>query len=121
VLDGFKAFVEMHYALSMRDDTEYWRHVTSIKYDSHEVEQLTTNVVSSSNYRGLLGGMPYIAAGMGYLTSYRIGDGLGAILEEDIDAFYTIEREFEMFSESLNSYIDTLPSTYEFLKQNIYS
>jgi tryptophan halogenase len=121
VLDGFKAFVEMHYALSMRDDTEYWRHVTSIKYDSHEVQQLTDNIVSSSNYRGLLGGMPYIAAGMGYLTSYRIGNGLGAILEEDLDAFYTIEREFEMFSESLNSYIDTLPSTYEFLKQNIYS
>lgn len=121
MMDRFKSFIEMHYALSMRDDTEYWRHVTSKKYNGYDIEELSRSIISSSNLNSILGGLAYITAGMGYFPSYRIGYGPGCVLPEDVDAFTNMEREYQMFSESLYSYVESLPSSYEFLKNTIYN
>lgn len=122
VVDGFRAFLETHYQLSQRDDTEYWREVTDYEISHNiDLEQLRLAVVSSSHFRGLKGGMPYIAAGFGYLPSYKVGKMMGEINPEDLQEFENVQREFEMFSESLSSYVETLPTHRQFLLDNIYS
>lgn len=124
VVDGVRSFIEMHYGLSMRQDTDYWKHVTSIEYhNDFDVEQLEINIFRQSNFNGLVGGMPYIAAGMGFLPTYQFGRGLpgtGQLPMEDMTTFETINKEFKMFSDSLEAHVNTLPSQYEFLKQTIY-
>lgn len=121
-IDATKSFIEMHYALSMRDDTEYWRYVTNIDYgDTPDVNQLGDNCIRSSNYNGVLGGLTYLAAGMGYLPTYKFGNGYGELTDEDVETFRNVEREYKMFADSVKSYIETLPSHYQFLKDHIYS
>jgi tryptophan halogenase len=123
IVDGFKSFLEIHYALSQRQDTEYWRYVTNdVDYDGNiDMGQLRLAVTSSSNFRGLKGGLPYIAAGFGYLPNYRFGNMFGEITPDDIPEFENVQREFEMFSDSLTSYIESLPTHRQFLLENIYS
>jgi tryptophan halogenase len=125
IMDGTKSFIEIHYALSMRDDTEYWRYLTEIEYNNdYDVQQLEVNCFRQSNFNGILGGLPYIAAGMGYLPSYKIGNGTfgyGELGEEEVQNMNNINREFMMFSDSLNAHVKTLPSHYQFLKKTIYS
>lgn len=121
-MEGLRCFIEMHYGLSLRDDTDYWKHVTSIDYgETADIEQLEINCTRTSNYNGIKGGLVYIAAGMGYLPTYKFGNGYGEITEEDQESFRNVEREYKMFSDSLKSYIESLPSHYEFLKTTIYS
>ncbi|NDB30185.1 hypothetical protein EB155_10965 [archaeon] len=121
ILHAAKSFLEMHYGLSLRDDTEYWRYVTDIDYgNTADMEQLRDNVTRVSNFNGIRGGLIYIAAGMGYLPSYRFGSGYGYISNDDQEALRNVFREYEMFSHSLREYVKTLPTHYEFLKENIY-
>lgn len=122
MLDTFRSFLEIHYALSMRDDTEYWKYVTSIEYkDNFDLEQIRVNTFMQSNFRGLKGGSPYIAAGMGYFPNYRFGSGLGEVNIGDLESLSNMQREFDSFATSMESYMDSLPSSYQFLKENIYS
>lgn len=122
MVDGTKSFIEMHYGLSLREDTEYWRHVTNLDYGrTADMDQLEVNCIRTSNHNGLLGGLPYIAAGMGYLPTYKFGNGYGEITEDDEETLRNVEREYQMFADSLKSYVETLPSHYEFLKQHIYN
>ena len=121
VLDGVRSFIEMHYALSMRDDTEYWRYVTNLNYgNTGDMDQLELNVVKTANYNGVFGGLIYIAAGMGYLPTYKFGEGRGEISIQEQETMRNINKEFTMFSDSTKAYVKTLPSHYEFLKKNIY-
>lgn len=121
ILYATKSFLEMHYGLSGRDDTEYWKHVTSIEYGSTpDTDQLLDNVMRVSNFNGIRGGLIYIAAGMGYLPSYRFGNGYGYITDDDQEALRNVYREYDMFSYSTREYVKTLPSHYEFLKEKIY-
>ena len=39
--DGFTSFVALHYAMTQRDDSDYWKHVGTIRYP---YEQLTATV-----------------------------------------------------------------------------
>lgn len=124
MIDGTRSFIEIHYALSMRSDTDYWKYVTSIEYDNdYDVSQLATNCLMYSNYKDLKGGLPYITAGMGYLTSYKFGSGIpgtGTISSEEAEAIDGIGREFMTFTDSLRAFCRDLPSHYEFLKERIY-
>ncbi|HAW80361.1 MAG TPA: hypothetical protein DCX27_12020 [Balneola sp.] len=47
--DTFAQFVSLHYALSHRDDTKYWRDVTTRKY-SKEVEELKLSMIKGFSY-----------------------------------------------------------------------
>lgn len=121
-IDSTRSFIEMHYGLSLRDDTEYWRHVTNLDYgDTPDMNQLEVHCIRTSDYNGVLGGLTYVAAGMGYLPTYKFGNGYGEITDEDQETFRNVEREYKMFADSLKSYIQTLPSHYEFLKKHIYN
>lgn len=121
-IDSTRSFIEMHYGLSLRNDTDYWRHVTNLDYgDTPDINQLEVHCIRTSDYNGVFGGLTYVAAGMGYLPTYKFGNGYGEISDEDQETFRNVEREYKMFADSLKSYIQTLPSHYEFLKKHIYN
>tara|TARA_A100001234_G_scaffold115663_1_gene101486 strand:- start:472 stop:1221 length:750 start_codon:yes stop_codon:yes gene_type:complete len=131
-LEAMKEFVEMHYYLSPRTDTEYWRHYSNkspLSYDmmfdkivrSPRLYQEFIHCWNIANAPKELGGIPYIAAGMGYhpLTKtdyeYKMARGefsLGYLNEVK-------DRHFH-YRKNVLKYLKKQPSHYEYLKQRIY-
>jgi len=131
-LEAMKEFVEMHYYLSPRIDTPYWRHYSNGSPLSHE--QMFDKVVRSprlyqefihcwniSNAPKDLGGLPYIAAGLGYhpltTTDYNY-----KVNRRECDVSYLNElknRHFH-YRKSVLKYLEKQPTHYEYLKKYIY-
>lgn len=125
---GLKEFVSLHYAMSSRDDTPYWKHVTEhVTYDDKLAENWIRYNPVARNFMMKLGaekyydepmsGVVFIAAGMGYnpLTPTDIKvrkfptDALAA-------AYDGIKKEIATtaYNVSLN------PTHYEYLSKNIH-
>ena len=132
-LEGFKQFVSMHYALSQREDTPYWKHVTNNVQYAPKIYDLETefrNNASDTMYRlntsnelnqETASGETFILTGM----------GLSPISKSDADLacyrFKGAKQEMEKARnlyinqrDSILKYIETLPTHYEFLKKGIY-
>ena len=65
---NFAEFVAMHYILSHRDDTEYWRHIrdrSMLTANNQTMLTLADNRMNAQNF-GNLGGIATIATGMHY-------------------------------------------------------
>ena len=135
---GFKDFISQHYALSMRNDTPYWKEVSGgITYSrrttnlsnlggfSHDVassSDLSLRLHRTRRFDNNMGGIIYIAAGMGYnpvdpkFVSF-----------EDTRVFETPEIRKIVYDKWIEhrdevlKHIDTLPTHYQFLKDTIYN
>ena len=140
-LVGFRDFVSMHYALSMRKDTPYWRWCTQIN-EYHPLQfndfipqfNVYTNslvaIQSSNTYQEANQGANYIAAGMGINThstpelvreNYANQDARSVnINTNSIDALEHSRKSYHSNQAWLTEYMDTLPSHYQFLKDEIY-
>lgn len=83
----FSKFISQHYYLSHRDDTPYWKHVTSTSFTGHEGEPFNDHIARSDTYANLanlyidewghpidLSGIPYISVGLGMqmMSDYRV-------------------------------------------------
>lgn len=122
-IDGFKNFVAIHYGLSQRNDTEYWRHVTNnVSYNSGLFESFSRWTHHDRSYFGnLQEGTFYIAAGMGY-------NPVDDSKFDFISTLYNMDKYVpeKTMDEWLNhkrlvmKIIDRLPTHYEFLKKHIY-
>jgi tryptophan halogenase len=131
----FRDFVALHYALSQRTDTPYWRWCTELneycpdQMGDHMLlhamfPNLLGNIVGAQIYQDGLTGATFIAAGMGVkaistkeLIFYG-GNRMDPIAKEQEIGF--TKRSYEDYKEFIVDYVKTLPSHYEFLKQNIY-
>jgi tryptophan halogenase len=129
----FADFVSMHYAFSMREDTPYWRWATQI--NEYNPDMMCQFVNKNSSYQNFLAGslrnnewhpsfngVIYIAAGMG-MKSISYKNLLDEILkqnDQNIDILYDTKRKFEQYRDHIVEYIQTLPSHYEYLRDNIY-
>ena len=135
-LEILKNFVAQHYALSSRTDTEYWKHVTdNVNYDLDEDNPYTINGITCTksmehihtsqwliNYWDTsLNGAAYILAGMGYLpaTKRYIKRHRDVRNKNDFDLM-VIKEKVEQYDRFLKEKVKTLPSHYQFLKENIY-
>ena len=134
---GFKDFISQHYALSMRDDTPYWKHITSNIEFTSALSSLATlsgqnhAMVSSSDlgfrmhtsrkFDHSMSGIIYIAAGMGYTPVDP-----HYLKHEDCRMLDTPElrkpvyESWDKHKEEIIAYIDTLPTHHQFLKDTIY-
>lgn len=134
---GFKDFISQHYALSMRDDTPYWQEVSGSVSYSRSMSSVTNlaglnhNVHSSSDlgirlhrsrqFDTNMGGIIYIAAGMGYNPVES-----NFLRHEDQRMMETPEIRAQVYDnwiahkEEVLQHIDTLPTHYEFLKTHIH-
>ena len=131
-LEAMKEFVEMHYYLSPRIDTPYWRNFSNkspLTYDemfdkvvrSPRLYQEFIHCWNIANAPKDLGGLPYIAAGLGYhpitKTDYKHKMARGefslAYLKEAKD------RHFH-YRKTVLRYLKKQPTHYEYLKKYIY-
>lgn len=136
MIESMKNFIAIHYALSQRDDNQYWRDCTNI--DFHIDPMWTQSTRSAhSNVVTLIdnpedafynlekhSGSIYIAAGQGYrpfseglfferLNAYARRKEHEELLEE-IHTKYQQDRKVFM------EWVEKLPSHYEYLRDNIY-
>lgn len=130
-IEAMKEFIVIHYVMSKREDSEYWRYITNdLEYISHE-DLLDKTVKSPRLFKevcydvghvgryGDLSGTLYIAAGMDYfpvaetLAEYAFSNNLKRYETELIPLAYKEKRRALEF-------LETMPSAYQFLKDNIY-
>ena len=132
-LEAFKSFVGLHYVLSQREDTEYWK---QIKYNLNMIpdEWITDGYVRTprlymefihcsnvTNKFPDLAGTLYIAAGMGYnpvgktQLEYEISRNTAGI-----DDLKSIIKSHNKYKKQVMKWLDNAPSHFEFLRDNIY-
>jgi tryptophan halogenase len=129
---GFKDFISEHYALSMRNDTPYWKKVTGGTHYSPDMNSFTPRLYNgypdlatrqhrSRVYSTDMSGIVYIAAGMGY-------NPMDQLHKDFLDIKYLERSGYadEVYNNWLKhraevlEHIATLPTHYEFLRDNIY-
>ena len=131
---GFAHFVSMHYAFSKRTDTPYWRWCTQINdYNPDMISGNITNNQSYANFAdafdsGILSpeftGAAYILSGLGvrFLSTKAVSDmrkTRAGSPQTDADLL-EIRDTFMQYYNNTVDYIEKLPSTYQYLKDNIY-
>ena len=132
-MDNFLRFVALHYKLTSRDDTPYWRaqqdrdwfdidttgmyeHMKPHGVPLKSYERLHFNHTLFNSwplYEGEGDGTYYIMAGMGY-SPY--GDGW----VQKTDNLQHLYDDWRKKVEASVEYVKTLPTSYEFMKQTIY-
>ena len=144
ILNGYREFVAMHYRISPRNDTPYWKYQTEEKdwtdLKDDRLVSISEIVNNDTVYEGFeeylyrahgdnhrwdseRHGYSYILAGMGHKP---YGKYLFNQIEEmnapewmnNIDKVYQEWREHVRITEG---YVKTLPTSFEFLKKYIYS
>lgn len=134
VLIGFRDFVSMHYALSRRTDTPYWKWCTQMNeyqpklFDEHVLRHggygtLLSNLSLSNTYPTDMQGATFITAGMG-IKSISTLEMIRASYKFHKINFTIMEKaklNYEQYRRQTEDYIKTLPSSYEFLRDTIYT
>lgn len=135
---GFKDFISQHYALSMRNDTPYWKEVSGeITYSramnsnvnlagigaaGGSSSDLGFRLHRTRKFDNNMGGIIYIAAGMGYNPVES-----NYIQYEDRKHYESAEARRPVYDmwlkhkEEALQHIHTLPTHYQFLKDTIYN
>ena len=131
----FRDFIALHYALSNMTDTPYWRWCTELnEYCPDQMgdymlmnamfPNLLGNIVGGQVYQQDLTGSVFIAAGMGVKSIstkeliFYGGNRMDPLVKEQEIGF--TKRSYENYRDFVVDHVKTLPSHYEFLKQNIY-
>jgi hypothetical protein len=128
---GYKDFVSMHYALSSRNDTEYWRHVTENMHYSKVLMGLDQTMndgysefakqIGDREFQIELAGLLYISAGMGYIPAGRRFIEFAGRTYPDMNKAYDIyKKRLDANKVVMERKIAKMPSHYEFLKSRIY-
>ena len=130
MFDGFASFVSMHYALSTRDDTEYWRDVQRREWSAvwpvKNGRNQYLDAFTRKNAEGMWGlneGLNCIAPGMHWFIHdwNRIAwnnclnnkDGFSKTWEDIAIRLDTRRRDWDIEARKL-------PSTYDFIKDNFF-
>ena len=132
VFDDLAAFIALHYALSNRRDTEYWRDISERTFDpSVEYPSASTAVgfqdfshkYMIQNRHNEFNGIHYIATGMRYypiknieLENYK-HQNPGLDYEMVINHF---SNNRDMWKKSWEDFAEKSPTLYEYLKDTHY-
>ena len=116
--DGFTSFVALHYAMTQRDDTDYWKHVGTIRYP---YEQLTSTVQETylaesanfSNWTWDEQAMWCVMAGHGW-------NPFNKVIHSEIDYFGGLDGDEPPKPPAWQG-LDSLPSPYQYYKENLYA
>ena len=126
---SFAEFVALHYALSLRDDTQYWRDVRQRKmpktmplgmYNTSGIDNLMFRRMNTHSYDFDMGGIVCIATGMNY---FPIDKSLIERFKHQ-NQYYDLENElarnFERWTSVKDSRIEAVkncPTLYKFLEE----
>ena len=129
-IDRFRGFVEMHYYLSSRDDSPYWRYVTEdVDYywsDAFNVgyKQFMALCTDIRNFNadtvrelgpGGYNGIVFVALGMNY------GSYSPAMIVAEGHNYEECKDHYLKYWKDLEKSIKKLPSSYQFLLKNVYN
>ena len=121
--DAFASFVAMHYAGTQRDDSPYWKHVSSIKYPNHHMIQTaqinfleeSSNFGQKYQWHPLYEGLWCIMAGHGWTP-------FNSVIESEIDFFGPTDPMLTTLERPVwDIDIDNMPTPYEYYKRTIYA
>jgi tryptophan halogenase len=129
---NFSQFIALHYALSVRNDTEYWKYITNLNYDPGmtELKPCTSIGFNDLTHRKMFSETPDPAAGITYVSAgmnYFMLDQVGQKWHEGHDHInYSsiLAPVFSMFDDrkrTWNKYAEKEPSLYQYLKKNIFT
>lgn len=128
MFNEFAEFVAMHYSLSKRDDSAYWKSIqqrdffSAVKKHPSTFEALVDNR-SFVHQSPLTGGYSWIMAGFNYLALDSIDAKLGEMERPvDYNLFYRDQITFLNARKTRwQAIINDQTTLYEFLKNNIYA
>ena len=136
MIESMKNFVAIHYALSQRDDNQYWRDCTNINFDIDPMWSQSTRIAHSNAvtlidsaedlYYNLEkhSGTIYIAAGLGYrpFSEGMFEERMAADKDSEAweDLLAEIHTKYQQDNKVMMDWVDKLPSHYEYLRDNIY-
>ena len=133
ILIGFRDFVSMHYGLSRRTDTAYWKWCTQINqyqpklFDEHVLRHggygtLLANLSLSNTYPGDMQGATFITAGMGIksISTVEIVEAFYKFHKTSLNFLEGAKLKHEQHKRLTENYVKTLPTSYEFLRDSIY-
>jgi tryptophan halogenase len=129
-LDSFRTFLDLHYCLSSRNDSEYWRYVTenidsnNSSYNSFISDLILGKELGNNTQIDLygnefFGGEVFLVAGMNYSCHQK-----HFILKGCDKNDFKLKKECSIFEEylrGLKSSITNFSSSYDYLKKEIYS
>lgn len=129
--DFMKDFVAIHYAMSTRNDTPYWQHVTNeleynseimidLKYDKDSVWRKISERYRSHVYDHKEQGLLFIMAGMHWWPVTPTVLKQNAIAGHDHSAAFTAMENYNRQKIFDQQIVDSLPTHYEFLKKYVY-
>lgn len=128
---AFADFVALHYALSHRDDTPYWRDIgkrdfgsITKKVDTSEVSGFTRAADARMENYGFtgLGGIPFISSGMNYFPTdnnslYAYND----ICKEEWKEKYKLAADnLDKKKAEWKEIVKDCPTMYDYLKEHIH-
>ena len=134
LLESLKNFVTLHYTLSLREDTKYWKDATNnVELLGTPGDYTEATLHALQDYRlfidyldnkafdpNLIGdGIIYIAAGMGIrpFTETIFNDLADDERRLDVAEYHD---GYCKSNKSMLEWVDTLPSHYQYLKDTIY-
>ena len=119
-IDGFKKFVDRHYYLSSKDDSDYWKYVTEnidYKISKEFLDQMVVNRNLDVKSHGTWVGDLYVCGGMDY-SCYSKAYTLFS--NPDREVLVKQGEDFEKLIEEMKQYVRTQSSSYKYLKDTIY-
>ncbi len=119
-VDSYKEFIDRHYYMSSRDDTDYWRFVTdNIDYKTNTkfLNQMIINRDLNIKSHGAWSGNLYLCCGLDYSCFSK---AYTLISNQKKDELLGEVEKFESFIAELKRYSDQQPSSYQYQKETLY-
>jgi len=134
LLESMKNFVTLHYTLSIREDTKYWKDATNnVEFLGKPGDSTEASLHALQDYRAFIDyldkkafdpnmigeGTIYIATGMGIrpFTETIFNDLADEQRWNDVVQY---DIDYCESKKSMLEWVDKLPSHYQYLKDNIY-
>ena len=130
IFHSWAEFVSLHYALSERDDTPYWRdnmereYVNELYNNIEKTDSDFQKTIGSKYLRGAFedtAGIKFIATGMNWFpTSKESIMYINTIDHLDLKAFEESFEVMDKLKKQWNDAVKDKPSLYKYLKDNVY-
>jgi len=112
-------FVSAHYMLSMREDTPYWQWCTQ-QMETDWGEKFFHSIIMNNTFNHNFAQTAFIAAGMGISSISTVGMSDQILKFNGGPNINVIKTVYENYKQKVTDYIQSLPTNYEFLRDNIY-
>ena len=120
--DGFAAFVASHYSMTQRDDTDYWRYVSKIRYPYDDFLSSTqiNYMEDSANFADKYSWQNLASEALFYIMSGHGWNPFNSVVESEMNFLNAHVDEYDDPSWD-QSEIDKMQTPYEYYQDTIYA